>query len=237
MKNLNPEHTRKIKNALNVLGMIASVFLIVSISLEAFSDDPFTARTIYSDIQFWICLYFTADFFIFLILAKNRWRFFKRYFIVLLLSIPYVSLINDAHLYLSEEQIYFFRLIPLIRGAAALIFIVSIIAQRNTTALFVSYLILLAAIIYFITLIFFVVERGLNPEIKTYSDTLWWAAMTVTTLGSTIQPITVAGKVITTALATVGLTIFPIFTAYLTTIINRINQREIAARKDLSATK
>lgn len=231
MKRFSPEQAQKIRNVLHALGVIASVLLIVSLSLEAFSDDPFLAHTIYFDTQFWICIYFTADFFAFLLLADNKWRFFKRYFGVLLLSIPYLSLINNAHLHLDEYQVYLIRLIPLARGAAALVLIVSVIVRRNTTALFLSYLILLFSIIYFLTLIFFVVERGVNSEIKTYSDSLWWAAMTVTTLGSTIQPITVTGKIITTALATVGLTIFPIFTAYITTVINRISQREIAARE------
>lgn len=232
MKRLTPEHAQKIRNTLNVLGVLASAWLIVSLSLEAFSDDPFLTHTVYFDTQFWVCVYFTADFFVFLMLADNKWRFFSRYFFVLLLSIPYLTIINDAHLHLSVEQIYFIRLIPLLRGAAALVLIVSVIVRRNTTALFLSYLILLFSIIYFLTLIFFVVERGSNLEIKTYYDSLWWAAMTVTTLGSTIQPLTVAGKITTTILAMVGLTIFPIFTAYITTVINRISQREIGIKAE-----
>lgn len=224
------ERTQKIRNTLNFLCVIASIILIVSVSLEAFSDDPFMAHSVYFDTQFWICIYFTTDFFVFLALAENRWRFFKRYFAVLLLSIPYLPLIEGADVQLTVGQTYFLHLIPLARGAAALVLIVSVIVRRITTALFVSYLILLFSIIYFLTLIFFVVERGINHEIHTYPDTLWWAAMTVTTLGSTIQPVSVAGKIITTVLATVGLTIFPIFTAYITTIVNRISQREAEAR-------
>lgn len=233
MKCLNQEHAQIVRNVLHGLGVVASIFLIVSISLEAFSDDPIMAHTIYFDVQFWICMYFTADFFIFLLLAEKKWVFFRRYFLVLLLSMPYVTWVNYVQIDLTQEQSYFIRLIPLVRGAAALVFIVSVIVRRNTTALFLSYIILLFSIIYFLTLIFFVVERGVNPEIKTYYDSLWWAAMTVTTLGSTIQPVSVAGKITTTVLAMVGLTIFPIFTAYITTVVNRINQREIAAKKAL----
>jgi len=233
MAHLTSAHAARIRSILNVLAVIASAVLIVSVSLEAFSDDPFMERTVYFDSQFWICLYFTADFFILLVLAEKKWQFFRRYFFVLLLSIPYLPLISGLHLDLSPEQIYFIRLIPLARGAAALVLIVSIIVQHNTTALFISYLIFLVSVVYFITLIFFVVERGVNPEIKTYADSLWWAAMTVTTLGSSIQPVTIAGKIITTVLAMVGLTIFPIFTAYITTIINQIGQREMAAREAL----
>lgn len=222
---------QKIRKCLNGLGVIASIILIVSISLEIFKGDPFLKQTIYFDTQFWICIYFCVDFFIFWLLSDNKWRFFKRYFIVILLSIPYLSLIDDIHQHLTESQIYLIRLIPLIRGAAAFILLVLLIVRRNTTALFISYFILLFAIIYFMTLLFFVEERGLNPEVKHFSDSLWWGAMTVTTLGSVIQPVTVAGKVITTSLAAVGMTIFPIFTAFITTLVNRLSQKEDKGQK------
>lgn len=112
----------------------------------------------------------------------------------------------------------------------ALVFIVSIVVRHNTTALFISYLIFLISVVYFLTLIFFVVEHGSNSEVQTYADALWWASMTVTTLGSTIQPVTIAGKFITTAMALAGLTIFPIFTAYMTTLVNRIAHNEFTAK-------
>lgn len=233
MKRLKPAHVLKIKSILNVLAVIASIILIVSVSLEALGDRPFMTRTLYSDIQVYICLYFIMDIFISMMLSEKKWQFFRRNFFILLMAIPYLSLISDAQLNLSQEQIYFISLIPLVRGAAALVFIVSILVQHNTTALFISYLIFLVSIIYFLTLIFFVVEHDVNQTVQNYGDSLWWAAMTVTTLGSEIQPVTIAGKFITTAMAMVGLTIFPTFTAYITTLINRLAQREFTARQAL----
>lgn len=231
MKLLKPVYTQKIKNTLNVFAVIVSIILIASISFEAFGDNPFAGKTFFLEVQLFICLYFIVDFFILLFLEEKKWQFFRRYFFILLMAIPYLSLIPDAHLHLSQEQIYFISLVPLVRGAAALVFIVTIVVRHNTTALFISYLIFLTSIVYFLTLIFFVVEHGVNHEIQTYADSLWWAAMTVTTLGSTIQPVTVAGKFITTAMAMVGLTIFPIFTAYMTNLVNRIAHSDFAAKQ------
>lgn len=234
---LNDRKAQDIRNLLNFIGVIASIILIVSISLEVFSDDSFFKRNIYSDTQFWVCLYFCADFFIFWLLSKNRWQFFRRYFIIFFLSIPYLSFIDNLHEHFTEGEIYLIRLIPLIRGAAAFIFIILLVVRRSTTALFISYIILLFAMIYFITILFFVAERGVNPEVKTFYDSLWWAAMTVTTLGSTIQPMTVSGKVITASLAVVGLTIFPIFTAYITTLVNRLGEKERQEENKLKSAK
>ncbi len=237
MKPISPARALKIKNILNILAVIASVFLITSISLETFGEDPFVEKSIYSDIQLFICVYFLFDFLVLLYLSDQKWKFFRRYFFILLMAVPYLSLISKMNYQLTQEQVYFMRLMPLLRGAAALVLIVSIIVQNNTTALFVSYLIFLAAIIYFLTLIFFVVEHGNNPEVKSYADSLWWAAMTVTTLGSNILPITVAGKIITASMAMVGLTIFPIFTAYMTTVVNGIAQREFLANQSSKKSK
>lgn len=236
MKRLNPAHVLKIKSMLNVLAVIASIILIVSISLEALGHNPFMTLTLYSKIQIFVCLYFILDFFILFFLAENKWQFFRRYFFIPLIAIPYLPLFSDVHFQLSQEQVYFLRLIPLLRGAAALVFIVTIIVQHNTTALFISYIIFLVSIVYFLTLIFFVVEHGVNPDIQNYADSLWWAAMTVTTIGSVIQPATIAGKFITTAMAMVGLTILPIFTAYITTLINRIAHSEFASRQALEVS-
>lgn len=237
MKRLKPVQLKYIKATLDVFAVIASVILIVSISLEAFGENPFMMMSVYTKIQFFVCVYFIIHFFVLLLIADNKWQYFRRYSFLLIIAIPYLSLISDVHLILNQEQVYFIRLVPLLRGAASLVFIVSIIVKHNTTALFISYLIFLVSIIYFLTLIFFVVEHGANPSVKSYADSLWWAAMTVTTVGSEILPVTIAGKFITTAMALVGLTIFPIFTAYITTLINRIAQSEFAAGKAEKNTK
>ena len=50
------------------------------------------------------------------------------------------------------------------------------------------------------------------------------ASMTVTTVGSNIVPETTLGKVCTALLATCGMTIFPIFTVYITSLVQRMNQ-------------
>ena len=47
MKLLNPKRIQRIRNILNVFGVIASILLVVSISMETFSDDPFMAHTVY----------------------------------------------------------------------------------------------------------------------------------------------------------------------------------------------
>lgn len=207
--------------------LLVSILLLVSISIEILRDEPFLKESINFKIQLIICIYFTIDFFIFWYLSKNRKKFIIRYGFILLLSIPYLEILNNLSIPLSYEQICLIRFIPIMRGGVALIFLLTMIIKRDATAVLLSYLVLLLSIIYFLSLIFFVFERNINTSVHGYGSVVWWAAMTVTTLGSNIIPVTVAGKAVTTALATVGLTIFPIFTVYITTIVIRISKTQI----------
>jgi voltage-gated potassium channel len=50
--------------------------------------------------------------------------------------------------------------------------------------------------------------------------------MTVTTVGSNIIPMTAVGKICTAVLAVVGMTTFPIFTAYITALVHGINEKQ-----------
>jgi hypothetical protein len=88
---------------------------------------------------------------------------------------------------------------------------------KSTMAnLFISYLLSLVTVIYFSSLLFYVVEKPVNDFVQSYGDALWWAFMDATTVGSNIYALTVVGKVLSVLLAAFGMMMFPIFTVYIT---------------------
>jgi voltage-gated potassium channel len=214
----------KVAHVLNVLGVCAALVLILGISLEAFSGQVFVEGSIYARIQLWVCVYFLLDFCLLMLLAPKKMRFLFRHFLLVLLSIPYLSLMNFFSLSFSQEVQYVLKFLPIMRGGAALVVLVRMVVTNKLTGLFVVYLVSFFSIVYFQTLIFFVFENGSNPLVRTYYDALWWASMTVTTVGSNIVPVTAFGKVSTAILATSGMTVFPIFTVYITSMVQRMNQ-------------
>ena len=89
-----------------------------------------------------------------------------------------------------------------------------------------SYITMLMATVYFASLIFFVLEHKVNPMVTDYWSALWWAFMDVTTVGSNIYAVTPTGKILSVVLAALGMMMFPIFTVYVTSLVQQANKRK-----------
>lgn len=95
---------------------------------------------------------------------------------------------------------------------------------NRATGLFFTYLFTLISTVFFASLVFFMFERNVNNLVVDYYSALWWASMDVTTVGSNIEAVTPVGRVLSVVLAALGMMMFPIFTVYITNIIQRHNQ-------------
>lgn len=227
----------KIIDILHIIILCLSVFLVVWISIDTFNNISFLTQGIYLKIQFWICLFFLFDFVVELALADRKGRYFCTHFIFLIISIPYVNIIDYYQISLSTEVNYLIRFVPLIRGGYALANVVSWLTKNKISGLFVSYITILSAAVYFFSLMFFVLEHKVNPMVTNFSDSLWWAFMSVTTVGSDIYAQTGIGRILTVVLAALGMMMFPIFTVYITNIVQITNKKNKYSHKENSKTK
>lgn len=159
-------------------------------------------------------------------LSKDKIHYLQTHFLFLLVSIPYLNIINYYDFTFSAEVTYFLRFIPLVRSGWALAIVVGWLTSNRASGLFVSYLTMLLAMVYFSSLIFFVIEQKVNPEVKDYNDALWWAFMDVTTVGSNIIAITPTGRILSVLLAALGMMMFPIFTVYVTSLVQSANKKK-----------
>ncbi|MCX5591217.1 ion channel [Alcaligenes endophyticus] len=214
-----------LEKVLNVLAIVFSIVLIVCISLESFQYGRHMSSSVYLAIQFWICAYFLVEFIVLLLRSESKRRFFWRYLVLVVLSVPYLFIIGHFAIDVSPEAAYLLRFLPVVRGGVALVILAGMLTHNRINSLFFSYIVLFCALIYFQTLIFYIFEVGVNHQVKTYYDVLWWAAMTVTTVGSNIIAVTPMGKASATILACIGMTTLPIFTAYISSVVQRFNHR------------
>lgn len=207
---------------MNLIVLILSVLLIFLISLDTFKKINFLESHHYMVFQFWVCVFFIADFFVeFAFTPLNKWSFVKRRLLFLLLSIPYLNIINLCDIQLSGEVLYFVRFIPLARGALALSIVIGYLSHNAVTSLFMSYITILIMVTYFCSLIFFAMEQPVNHAVTSYWSALWWALMDMTTVGSNISPVTLSGKVVAVILPIMGMIMFPLFTVYFTDAVRR----------------
>ena len=87
------------------------------------------------------------------------------------------------------------------------------------SGLLITYIVVLFSFIYYCSLIFYVLEINVNPQLHSFWDSLWYSCMTATTAGCNISAITTVGKVISVFLALAGMMLLPVFTVYLTDLI------------------
>lgn len=230
-KVLSHSHTshRGVVNGLLQLAMLMlSLLLVLVISVDTFRGITFYDQPGYLQLQFWICLLFLLDFFIEMALAERKGRYLLTHFIFLLVAIPYHNLFAWLGWTASPEAAYIVRFAPLLRGLYAMVIVIGWFTYSRIVGLFVSYLVTLVVSIYFGSLIFYMVEHGPNPLVHTYPDALWWAFMDATTVGSNIIAVTPIGKVLSVIVAAIGMMMFPIFTIYITNLIERKTKKEQA---------
>lgn len=230
----NVSHHRGFMRLMNYIVIVLSLILIVWISIDTFNKQNFLENHKYMVFQFWVCVFFILDFFVELYYAENKWRFVCHRIVFLLLSIPYLNIINLMDFHLDANALYFVRFIPLARGALALSIVMGYVSSNAITSLFMSYIVILVAVAYFCSLIFYQREMGVNPDVKTYWTALWWTMMNLVTVGCSISPVTVVGKVIAVVLPIFGMIIFPLFTVYLTDYVTRQTKKASGTQSDSS---
>ena len=204
---------------LHLIILVLSLFLIISISVDTFKGIKFYDVPSFLRIQTWICVVFLLDFFIELFLARDKKRYFVTRFVFLLVSIPYLAIIDVMDWQFPPTIAYLTQFIPLVRGGYAIAIVVGLFTYNRAAGLFITYLVTLVATVYFASLVFYVFEHEVNPTVTDYFAALWWAAMDVTTVGCNIIAVTPIGRILSVLLAALGMMMFPIFTVYITSVI------------------
>lgn len=208
------KHDRLFEHFLNILVLLGSLFIIIILSIELLSIRPVLSERFILRTHLVVCTIFLLDFFVRWFYSGQGWRFMWRNLFFLLVSIPYLNIVNAFVPEVSHSAWIALRLIPLTRGIYGISLIVSWMTSSKVTNLFITYLAILFVIIYFSSIIFFFMEHSVNPPVKNYWDAFNWAMMNVTTVGSNIFGVTKLGQSLAVVLAASGMIFFPIFTAF-----------------------
>jgi voltage-gated potassium channel len=213
--------------------LVASILLLASLSAEIiYSQELAHFSAAYSWAMFGVCIIFIIDFFALMIHSPHPWRFFYRNGIVLILSIPYHTLLEWLGYTTGHSEQMAMSGVVMLRAVMALYITLRWLITQRTTRLLWAYIATVSVCTYFSALFFYEYEAPVNSALHGFGDALWWACMNVTTVGAEIFPVTAIGKIICVVLPIIGMAMFPVFTVYVTSLYTPTNSGTRVAHRD-----
>ena len=212
----------------DIVKVIAGIVLLAALSWEIIGGDHIHFSRTYLWIQFAVCLLFLCDFFLRWGMAPRRGHFFWTHLPYLLISIPWLNLLDWCGVRLTHDWGLLVGLLPMLRAFLAMTIIVAwMVREKNRLGcIFWAYIFTAVLFTYLAALLFYDYEIEVNSRLHGFGNALWWAWMNVTTVGAELFAVTGVGKVVTMLLPTLGMLFFPIFTTY---ILDRYTNKKEAA--------
>ena len=204
--------TKEQKQALhpiNIIVFFLSLYVIIALLVDTFFPLSNEVSSLLHEIDYVICLVFFIDFLHRLFTAKSKWEYMRWGWIDLLSSIPMTY-------FFAGRLFRVLQLLRVLRAIRSIGYLSHYFLKNRVRSAFTS-----AAILAFLTILFSAigilhVEKGaVGAKITNGEEALWWAYVTITTVGyGDLYPVTAEGRIIAAVLMTVGVGLFGTFTAY-----------------------
>lgn len=189
------------------------VLCLLALAILAFGPvvaDDVELRQILQYADLGVCALFFADFLMNLARAPNRWRYFYTWgWIDLVSSIPMIDALRIG------RAARILRILRLLRGVRISKLLATWILERRAegTLLAASLLWILLLVAASVAILQF--ERGAESNIRNAEDALWWAFVTITTVGyGDFYPVTTEGRLVAGFLMAAGVGLFGTFSAF-----------------------
>ncbi len=158
-----------------------------------------------------VCVFFLVDFIVQLARAEDRWRYFRTWgWLDLVSSIPLIGVLRIGRIARVA------RLLRVLRGVrAARAMTTLFLEQRAQSGILAAGLIAVVLIIV-ASLAVLMFEAGAEGNIRTAEDALWWSVTTITTVGyGDRYPVTTEGRLIAVFLMAAGIGLFGTLSGFL----------------------
>lgn len=194
---------------LNLLVLILSLYVLVALAVDTFFRLQPEVSRLLSLIDDVICVFFLYEFCVRFYKAENKWKFMKWGWIDLLSSIPTLEYFRPGRVF------RLFRLLRILRAFRSIKHLTHHVFQRKAQGAFTTVATIAVLMVIFSSIAILQVEDDPNSNIKTAEDALWWASVTITTVGyGDKYPVTSEGRLIAVFLMTTGVGLFGTFTGF-----------------------
>lgn len=205
--------------------MLLSLLSVIIVLVMTFGRlDSETYRLLFF-IDTSVCLIFMANFFVGLFRARNKMFYLRHHWIDFIASIPAIEALRIARVF----QIL--RVIRLIRMSSSLL--LPLIKQRKQATL-ASLLVAMVTILTFASVIILIVESGTEgANIETAEQAIWWALVTISTVGyGDYYPVSTAGHIIGGIVIVSGVSFFGVISGYMASVFVAPDEAERQERQD-----
>ncbi len=210
------------RERIDTFAVVGSVVLLVALSCEIIVSDHINFTPYYIAIEGVICSVYIARFFIDIDNAIHKKRRFGRRFPLLLISIPYLAIVMLSGVTISRQAALSLGLLPIVRAIISFYrLFVRLVTAQSIDKILLAYLMVTVLLTYIAALVFYDVEYHLNDNLHGLGNAIWWAWMSLTTVGAAIYPVTTLGKVLSVILPLVGMMLLPLFTSYIIALHKR----------------
>jgi voltage-gated potassium channel len=189
--------------------LVLSIYVLVVLFVQA--AFPLSAETILliERIDFVICMIFIYDFFVRLYKAKSKLSFLKWGWIDLVSSMPMFEFLRWGRL------VRIIRILRILRAFRSTKVLLNYLFRNRAKGTFATVALISVVLVLFSSIAILNLENEPESNIKAPSDALWWAFVTITTVGYGDKfPVTHEGRAIAVILMTAGVGLFGTFTAY-----------------------
>ena len=191
--------------------LLLCIFVLVEIFVETVFVLPLHTVELLNITDNIVCVVFIADFFYQLWKAPKKFQYFYTWgWIDLISSIPNLQFLRWG------RTIRVIRLIRLLRGFRSTRMLVRHLFRNRAKGTFFTVAMITFVIIIASSIVMLNCEKVPGSNIKTAGDALWWAVVTVTTVGyGNYYPVTIEGRIVAAILMIAGVGLFGTFTAYI----------------------
>lgn len=212
---------------LDLVITVLSIYVLGALALDTFTTLDEEVSKLINYFDYLICAVFFFEFWYRLFTAENKWQYLKWGWIDLLSSIPMIDAFRTARL------VRLVRVIRIIKAYRSVQQLLAYLFQNRVKGTFVSAVLTAVLMLIFSAIAILKVETSPESNITTAEDAIWWAFVTITTVGyGDKYPITTEGRLVAAVLMTVGVGLFGTFTAYISSWFVEGNQLQSQAKTD-----
>jgi voltage-gated potassium channel len=204
--------TKKIKvvNLWELAVLFLCIFVLLEIFIETVFNLPPHTVVLLNIVDDIVCIVFITDFVYQLWQAPEKLKYLYTWgWIDLISSIPGVEFLRWGRL------IRVVRIFRLLRGFRSTRILIKYVFKNRAKGTFLTVILVTFLLIVVSSIAMLNCETVPNANIKTAEEALWWAIVTVTTVGyGNYVPVTLAGRIVASVLMIAGVGLLGTFTAY-----------------------